>query len=114
MRFQKKMWGIISFLSLFALASQIVIAGTPGTLKWVFDTGGAVDSPTIGSDGTIYIGSDKLYAVNPDGTVKWAFESGDSIRSPAIGANEILYAGSYSYSNWKNPRCHRKQSRTYV
>ena len=38
--------------------------------KWAFETGNWVSSsPTIGSDGTIYVGSkDKtLYAISPDG-----------------------------------------------
>ena len=41
----------------------------PGTLKWNFETGGAVNqSAALGADGTIYFGSfDKhLYAVRTD------------------------------------------------
>jgi len=43
----------------------------PGNEKWKFTTGGMVESsPAIGSDGTIYVGSDddSLYAINPNGT----------------------------------------------
>ena len=38
----------------------------PGTVLWEFETGGDVrSSPAIGSDGTVYVGSDdkKLYAI---------------------------------------------------
>ncbi|SVC39574.1 uncharacterized protein METZ01_LOCUS292428, partial [marine metagenome] len=32
---------------------------TPRTVLWEFETGGGVDSsPAIGSDGTVYVGSD--------------------------------------------------------
>ena len=42
-------------------------AASPKRLLWEFKTGGGVwSSPAIGSDGTVYVGSDdgKLYAVN--------------------------------------------------
>ena len=41
----------------------------PGTVLWEFETGGNVwSSPAIGSDGTVYVGSDdkKLYALKTD------------------------------------------------
>ena len=52
-------------------------------------------SPAIGSDGTIYVGSDydDLYAINPDGSIKWEFNAGrgrvDS--SPTIGSDGTIY-----------------------
>jgi len=55
-------------------------------------------SPAIGTDGTVYIGSDdaKLYALNPDGTLKWTYTTGGSIgySSPAIGEDGTVYVGS--------------------
>jgi len=54
-----------------------------------------MSSPAIGADGTIYVGSDKLYAINPNGTKKWAYATGDYINSsPAIGADGKIYVGS--------------------
>ena len=44
-------------------------AKKPGTVLWEFETGGVVfSSPTIGSDGTVYVGSadNKLYAIKTD------------------------------------------------
>ena len=44
-------------------------AKKPGTVLWEFETGDSVhSSPAIGSDGTVYVGSDdkKLYAIKTD------------------------------------------------
>ena len=69
-----------------------------GTLKWSFLTEDDVDSsPTIGSDGTLYVGSrnsGRLYAIHPDGTQKWVFQTGGGVNSsPAIGIDGTLYIG---------------------
>ena len=52
---------------------------------WEFETGGPVrSSPSIGSDGTVYVGSDdnKLYAINGKSGVKlWEFNTGNSVNS---------------------------------
>ena len=67
-------------------------------LKWEYETGGVVQcSPTIGSDGTVYVGSEdaNLYAINPDGSLKWKYETGDWVfSSPAIGSDRTIYVGS--------------------
>jgi outer membrane protein assembly factor BamB len=67
-------------------------------LKWGFTTGYDVySSPAIGTDGTIYVGSEdgRLYAINPNGSQKWSFTTGDRVySSPAIGANGTIYVGS--------------------
>ncbi len=84
---------------LFSL--QFLFAQTPGTKKWEFQTGNDVwSSPAIGSDGTVYVGSndDKLYAINPDGTKKWEFQTGGSVgSSPAIGSDGTVYVGSHDH-----------------
>ena len=64
---------------------------TAGDKLWEFQTGfGVHSSPAIGSDGTVYVGSDdkKLYAINGKSGVKlWEFETGDEVTSsPAIGS----------------------------
>src|SRR5262249_5432234 len=56
-------------------------------------------SPSIGSDGTIYVGSDdgNLYALSASGQLKWKFTTQNSsiIRSsPAIGSDGTIYFGS--------------------
>jgi len=73
-----------------------------GTLRWLYDKSsglyGDVDSsPAIGSDGTIYVGSDKndVFALNPDGTLKWVFPTRDDVNSsPAIASDGTIYIGS--------------------
>jgi outer membrane protein assembly factor BamB len=67
---------------------------------WQFETGGEVwSSPAIGSDGTVYVGSNdyKLYAINGKSGVKlWEFETGGNVSSsPAIGSDGTVYVGSY-------------------
>ena len=72
----------------------------PGTVLWEFETGGAIvySSPAIGSDGTVYVGSEdkKLYAINGKSGVKlWEFVTGDEVSSsPAIGPDGTVYVGS--------------------
>ncbi len=56
-----------------------------------------ISSPAIGSDGTIYVGSEdhKLYAINPDGSLKWSYATDDVVdSSPAMGSDGTLYVGS--------------------
>lgn len=70
-----------------------------GTRKWVFETGGSVvSSPTVGSDGTIYVGSNdgNLYAIDPVGNLKWIFLTKGAVHSrPAIGPDGTVYVGSW-------------------
>ena len=65
---------------------------------WEFETGSYVESsPAIGSDGTVYVGSDdhKLYAINGKSGVKlWEFVTGGFVSSPAIGSDGMVYVGS--------------------
>ena len=64
---------------------------------WQYSTSGnVVMPPVIGSDGTIYFGSDDkfFYALNSDGTLKWKFQTNGSIRTQPLLHNEIVYFGS--------------------
>jgi outer membrane protein assembly factor BamB len=69
-----------------------------GTLKCFVDLFGDVDSsPAVGSDGTIYVGSDNfhVYALNPDCSIKWVEPTRDKVKSsPAIAADGTVYVGS--------------------
>ena len=50
-----------------------------GTMKWQYKmTYGTETNPSIGPDGTIFVGDDMLYAINPDGTLKWTFDPGSN------------------------------------
>ena len=63
-----------------------------------FATAGAISAtPTIGADGTIYVGSAEaaVYAITPQGQQKFRFATGGEVRSsPAIGPNGALYFGA--------------------
>ncbi|MDC0143446.1 PQQ-binding-like beta-propeller repeat protein [Verrucomicrobia bacterium] len=70
-----------------------------GDKLWEFETGGDVySSPAIGSDGTVYVGSevDKLYAINGNtGDKLWEFKTGAHVESsPVIGSDGTVYVGS--------------------
>jgi len=79
-------------------------SGDSVTAKWRIPIdGGLIGSPAIGSDGTIYIGTDNqnrsdscsVYAINPDGTIKWRYTPIPSIwSSPAIGNDGSIYVGT--------------------
>lgn len=77
--------------------SRYIVSSDP-IKKWSFATNGDIySSPTVGADGTIYVGSsDKnLYAITPDGRKKWSFLTGGDVdSSPAIGADGTIYVGS--------------------
>ena len=77
----------------------ICFINTDGTKNnRLFKAGHWLESaPAIGSDGTIYLGSDdkNLYAINPDGSKKWAFKTNDMVRSsPTVGSDGTIYVGS--------------------
>ena len=55
-------------------------------------------SPTIGPDGTIFIGSNDnlLHAFNPDGSTKWTFTTSNWVDSTAaLSTDGTLYVGSW-------------------
>jgi outer membrane protein assembly factor BamB len=68
-----------------------------GSIKWrsTWSYGGIQSSPAIGSDGTIYVGTQygNLCAIYPeDGTLKWDYHVTWSVwSSPAIGADSTIY-----------------------
>ncbi|AKB37164.1 cell surface protein [Methanosarcina siciliae C2J] len=70
---------------------------------WTYKTGSGIRycGPSIGSEGTIYVGSNdnKIYALNPDGTLKWNYTTGDYVYgSPAIASDGTIYVGSKDYN----------------
>ena len=86
---------------LIFLLVPIASQAQDGTQKWAVETEGMINSsPAIGSDGTIYVGSEdsNLYAINPDGNLKWKFETTRYSMvncSPAIGSDGTIYVGSW-------------------
>jgi len=69
-----------------------------GTLKWKTNVG-AGTYPTIGPDGTIYAGFEKLHAIYPNnGTIKWKFNPGYRKviegGAPITSADGTIYFGT--------------------
>jgi outer membrane protein assembly factor BamB len=67
-----------------------------GTLKWKTSVG-AVTTPVIGPDGTIYVASHYLSAINPDdGSIKWSYDVPNRISggNPCVSADGIVYCGT--------------------
>ena len=69
------------------------------SMEWNASTGGVIfSSPTIGSNGAIYVGSNdnKLHAFHADGSPKWTFNAENWVDStPAIGPDGTIYVGSW-------------------
>jgi outer membrane protein assembly factor BamB len=67
--------------------------------RWKLSVGSPVESsPSIGSDGTIYFGTDvgTLYAVNSEGIILWTYKTGGSIPStPALSVKDMIFFGSW-------------------
>jgi uncharacterized repeat protein (TIGR01451 family) len=75
-----------------------VVGTTEGSAKWeqTFFTSPVNGSPSIGMDGTIYIGCDdrRLYAIRSTKTIRWSYLVGNIIRSaPAIDDEGTIYFG---------------------
>lgn len=81
-----------------ATEGYIYVIDPSGNLMWYTDLFGNVkSSPAIGSNGTIYVGSDKedFFALNPDGSIKWQYPTRGPVRSsPALAADGTIYVGS--------------------
>jgi len=86
-----------------AAINGITAIDPSGTKKWTFEfndgagsfTSDRPSSPTVASDGTIWVGSSDtfLYALNPDGTIKCDVSPTVSSidESPAIGTDGTVY-----------------------
>mgnify|MGYP000139972372 CR=1 FL=1 len=82
------------------VTSAAVRVSSAGGLVWrraLGIAGGGVDvgysAPAIGSDGSVYVASDSLYALNPNGTIRWTrFSTGEDLRaSPVVGGDGTIY-----------------------
>ena len=67
---------LVLFTALFVAPWNDCAAAQPGQQLWEFPTGGPVNGcPAIGTDGTVYVGSDKVYALNgATGQERWEFQ----------------------------------------
>jgi outer membrane protein assembly factor BamB len=103
---KKQLFAGLGCMCLALLVTAQTQAATSVSLKWSFAMGKPVgkdsdaaelSSPTIGADGTIYVGSTdgKVYALNPDGSQRWSFATEQPVYTrAAIGADGTIYLGS--------------------
>lgn len=82
------------------ISAAVIRVSPSGTLVWRRELGvpaNPVDiglsAPAIGSDGSVYVASDSLYALNPNGTIRWSrFFTGEALRASAsIGSDGTIY-----------------------
>ena len=70
-----------------------------GASVWSYTTGdGLSATPTVDSDGNVYVGSfdDSFYVLDSNGNLKFQFETGGNVWSSAtISDNGTVYFGSY-------------------
>jgi outer membrane protein assembly factor BamB len=69
-----------------------------GVQQWKIETSGPVTSPSVGPDGTVYFGADRVYAVDgTTGKIKWSFADGYvGNASPLLDTqNGTLYVGAF-------------------
>ena len=65
-----------------------------GALRWSVPAVGGDGGPSIGPDGTVYVGRDnRVTAIASDGTVRWTFvDSGQSVMAgPTVGPDGNIY-----------------------
>lgn len=78
---------------------KVEINTIEGLVKWIFqDCDRIRTAPAVGSDGTVYIGSDNdtLYALGPDGSVLWTFGADSDFRTAAcIAGDGTVYCSEY-------------------
>ncbi|HEX2035163.1 MAG TPA: PQQ-binding-like beta-propeller repeat protein [Chloroflexota bacterium] len=68
-----------------------------GDIIWSKSFDGPIaSSPSIGTDGTVYVGSGaSILAISPDGEVKWRVGPGAAVATtPTIGPDGTVYAGA--------------------
>jgi outer membrane protein assembly factor BamB len=69
-----------------------------GAKQWQYETGSAVTNPVIGPNGTVYVGADRIYALNgATGKLKWYFSNGYvGNDTPYLDRkNGLLYVGAH-------------------
>jgi hypothetical protein len=71
-------------------SSSVVAVDRYGKFKWSFPLSINHSSPAIGSDGTVYVFSEGLFAIRPDGTTRWK----TSIRGSNFGNINIAIGAS--------------------
>ncbi len=76
----------------FGRQNELVALSSSGELKWHVATTEYIHEPPVtGPDGTVYVSSDYLYAINPEGTLKWRSTGLGDYSGPATGHDGTIY-----------------------
>jgi hypothetical protein len=82
-----------------AVQQSLLAITNGGSNKWSFGmtsgVHGGYGSPAVAQDGTIYMSSGELYAVNPYGSQKWSYPVDCERGSPAIASDGGAYVHGY-------------------
>jgi len=93
----------VGTVSLLSDPAELVVPlpGQPGSKKWQFTYGGAIDTtPALAKDGTVYVAADSaLIALNPSGSQKWTLSlPGLLYASPTVAADGTIYVGAWWFT----------------
>ena len=85
--------GVLYFGS---LSGTLYAVRSDGFLKWEYPVGTRILSPAIGTDGRLYVATDKLFAFRTDGSLQWrcAIEDAEFLSSPALAADGTIYVNT--------------------
>ncbi len=79
-------------------AQSLYLGAQTNFRKWTYKAESWVNSsPSVGSDGTIYVGSGDgyVYVLYPDSSLKWKYQTeGGVYSSPSVGPDGTIYVGS--------------------
>jgi hypothetical protein len=84
---------------------SLLAHGADGRLLWAVPLSDAATGPTVGPDGTSYLGvfsgargglttTGEVVAVGPDGVVRWRSPAGGQASRPAIDARGLVWSGA--------------------
>lgn len=96
----QRFWWLI--LSVISLVVVVIIAihfyiTRPGTVKWSYAVGDAVNSSPDVVNGKVYVGAntDIIYALDAgSGALQWSYRTGNQVSSSPDVVNGVLYVGS--------------------
>ena len=76
-----------------------------GNLLWSFTADGYdyVRAVAVSETGTVYVGADKLYALDETGQRLWAFETDGALQKLAVGGDGTVYTSDWTFLYAVNP-----------
>ncbi len=84
----------------FENGNTTIFAAAPnGTIKWRFQSNGAVTIPVTDIYNRIYFGNDtSLDSLNDDGNLLWRYKTDGLVSMPSVGPNGDIYVGNTNHN----------------